>query len=204
MGFGQSSAFGGPVNMPALERLANEGLRYNQFHTAALCSPTRTALLTGRNHHMNNMGGIAEVATALPSNTGVRPNAFAPLAETLRQNGTERRRSVSITRLPLGRSAPSDRSIAGPPGRALINSTASSPAKPLNGRRLSMMERSRSSRRAVTDPASPWANGTDVFRLLCSWLISTRIVDDPLPAPGRDWIEMTTKDRFGSEPALPG
>ena len=87
MGFGQSSAFGGPVNMPALERLANEGLRYNQFHTAALCSPTRTALLTGRNHHMNNMGCIAEVATALPSNTGVRPNAFAPLAETLRQNG---------------------------------------------------------------------------------------------------------------------
>ncbi len=87
MGFGQSSAFGGPVNMPALERLANEGLRYNQFHTTALCSPTRTALLTGRNHHMNNMGGIAEVATAFPGNTGVRPNAIAPLAETLRLNG---------------------------------------------------------------------------------------------------------------------
>ena len=81
MGFGQSSAFGGPVDMPALERLANEGLRYNQFHTNALCSPTRTALLTGRNHHMNNMGGIAEVATAFPGNTGVRPNAIAPLAE---------------------------------------------------------------------------------------------------------------------------
>ena len=87
MGFGQSSAFGGPVDMPALERLANEGLRYNQFHTNALCSPTRTALLTGRNHHMNNMGGIAEVATAFPGNTGVRPNAIAPLAETLRLNG---------------------------------------------------------------------------------------------------------------------
>jgi arylsulfatase len=87
MGFGQSSAFGGPVNMPALERLASAGLRYNQFHTTALCSPTRTALLTGRNHHVNNMGGITEVATAFPGNTGVRPNAIAPLAETLRLNG---------------------------------------------------------------------------------------------------------------------
>jgi arylsulfatase A-like enzyme len=87
MGFGQSSAFGGPINMPALERLANEGLRYNQFHTTALCSPTRVSLLTGRNHHMNNMGGITEVATAFPGNTGVRPNAIAPLPETLRLNG---------------------------------------------------------------------------------------------------------------------
>ena len=87
MGFGQSSAFGGPINMPGLERLANEGLRYNQFHTTALCSPTRISLLTGRNHHMNNMGGITEVATAFPGNTGIRPNAIAPLAETLRLNG---------------------------------------------------------------------------------------------------------------------
>ncbi|MGH7101336.1 MAG: arylsulfatase [Acetobacteraceae bacterium] len=87
MGFGQSSAFGGPVHMPALEQLAAQGLRYNQFHTTALCSPTRVSLLTGRNHHMNNMGGITEVATAFPGNTGVRPNAIAPLAEILRLNG---------------------------------------------------------------------------------------------------------------------
>ena len=50
------SAFGGPIRMPTVDRLASDGLRYNQFHTTALCSPTRTALLTGRNHHMNNMG----------------------------------------------------------------------------------------------------------------------------------------------------
>jgi arylsulfatase len=87
MGFGMSSAFGGPVNMPTVEGLAKEGLRYNQFHTTALCSPTRVALLSGRNHHTNNMGSIAETATAFPGNTGQRPNSVAPLAEMLRLNG---------------------------------------------------------------------------------------------------------------------
>ena len=66
MGFGQSSAFGGPVHMPTVDALANQGLRFNEFHTTALCSPTRAALLTGRNHHMNNMGSITETATAFP------------------------------------------------------------------------------------------------------------------------------------------
>jgi arylsulfatase len=87
MGFGQSSAFGGPIHMPTLERLAKGGLRYNQFHTTALCSPTRAALLTGRNHHICNMGSITETATAFPGQTGQRPNAVAPLAEMLRLNG---------------------------------------------------------------------------------------------------------------------
>jgi arylsulfatase len=87
MGFGMPSAFGGPVHMPTVESLAKEGLRYTQFHTTALCSPTRTALLTGRNHHMNNMGSITETATAFPGNTGQRPNNVAPLAEMLRLNG---------------------------------------------------------------------------------------------------------------------
>jgi arylsulfatase A-like enzyme len=87
MGFGMPSAFGGPVRMASAERLAKQGLRYNHFHTTALCSPTRTALLSGRNHHMNNMGGITEIATAFPGNTGQRPDNVAPLAETLRLNG---------------------------------------------------------------------------------------------------------------------
>jgi arylsulfatase A-like enzyme len=87
MGFGQSSAFGGPIHMPTVDLLANEGLRYNEFHTTALCSPTRTALLSGRNHHMNNMGSITETATAFPGQTGQRPNNVAPLAEMLRLNG---------------------------------------------------------------------------------------------------------------------
>jgi arylsulfatase len=87
MGFGQASAFGGPIHMPTLERMANGGLRYNQFHTTALCSPTRAALLSGRNHHVNNMGSITETATAFPGQTGQRPNSVAPLAEMLRLNG---------------------------------------------------------------------------------------------------------------------
>jgi arylsulfatase A-like enzyme len=87
IGFGQSSAFGGPIAMPTLDRLANQGLRYNNFHTTALCSPTRTALLTGRNHHVNNAGAIMELATAFPGNTGIRPLSVAPLAEMLRLNG---------------------------------------------------------------------------------------------------------------------
>src|SRR5213594_4692104 len=87
IGFGQSSAFGGPCKMSALDKLAAGGLRLNNFHTTALCSPTRTALLTGRNHHVNNAGAIMELATAFPGNTGIRPQSVAPLAEMLRLNG---------------------------------------------------------------------------------------------------------------------
>ena len=87
MGFGQPSTFGGPINMPTLDRLAKGGLRYNEFHVTAICSPTRAALLTGRNHHMVNTGAVMDVATAFPGNTGVRPNSIAPLAEILRYNG---------------------------------------------------------------------------------------------------------------------
>jgi len=87
VGFGQPSTFGGPCKMPILDKLATDGLRYNYFHTTALCSPTRTALLTGRNHHVNNAGAVMELATAFPGNTGIRPQSVAPLAEMLRLNG---------------------------------------------------------------------------------------------------------------------
>jgi len=86
-GFGSAAGFGGPVNEPTVDRLATNGLKYNRFHTTALCSPTRVALLTGRNHHLNNAGAIMELATAFPGNTGIRPNSVAPLAEMLRLNG---------------------------------------------------------------------------------------------------------------------
>jgi arylsulfatase A-like enzyme len=87
VGFGASSAFGGPCATPTAERLAANGLSYNRFHTTALCSPTRQALLTGRNHHSVGMGGITEIATAAPGYNSMRPNTAAPLAETLKLNG---------------------------------------------------------------------------------------------------------------------
>ena len=86
-GFGASSVFGGPANTPVAERLATGGLRYNRFHTTALCAPTRAAMLTGRNHHSVGMGSITETATSAPGNSGVRPNTMAPLALTLKLNG---------------------------------------------------------------------------------------------------------------------
>ncbi len=87
MGFGMSEAFGGPIHMPTATRMAANGLRYNQFHTTALCSPTRSALMSGRNHHMNNFGSIAESATAFPGQTGSRPDSVAYAAEMVRLNG---------------------------------------------------------------------------------------------------------------------
>jgi arylsulfatase len=86
-GFASSSAFGGPCRTPTFERLAAKGLKYNRFHTTALCSPTRQALLTGRNHHAVGMGGITEIATSAPGYSSLRPNTAAPLAETLKLNG---------------------------------------------------------------------------------------------------------------------
>ncbi len=87
MGFGVSSTFGGPAQMPTLDGLAETGLRYNRFHSTAMCGPTRAALLSGRNHHMNNMGSITEMATAFPGNTGVIPLNISPISNVLRLNG---------------------------------------------------------------------------------------------------------------------
>lgn len=87
MGFGVTETFGGAVTTPNMNKLANNGIKYNRFHTTALCSPTRVALLTGYNHHSNNMGAITETATTFPGNTGVRPQTITPMAEVLRQNG---------------------------------------------------------------------------------------------------------------------
>jgi len=87
VGFGAPSTFGGPIRTPTIDALAKGGLRYTNFHTTALCSPTRAALKAGRNHHTVNMGFITEMATSFPGATGQIPNATAPLAEILRLNG---------------------------------------------------------------------------------------------------------------------
>ncbi len=87
LGLGATSAFGGPIQTPTMDKLSRNGLRYNNFHTTALCSPTRMCIKTGRNHHTTNTGSIMETATAYPGNTGSLPNSVAPLAEMLRLNG---------------------------------------------------------------------------------------------------------------------
>jgi len=87
MGFGVTDVFGGPIAAPTMNTLANNGIKYNRFHTTAICSATRVALLTGYNHHSNNMGSIGETATTFAGNTSVRPQSITPMAEVLRQNG---------------------------------------------------------------------------------------------------------------------
>lgn len=87
VGFGQTSTFGGLIDTHNLTDLAKKGLVYNQFHTTALCSPTRASLLTGRNHHAVGTGVVAELATGYPGYTTILPKSAATVAEILRQNG---------------------------------------------------------------------------------------------------------------------
>ncbi|HQR73274.1 MAG TPA: arylsulfatase [Sulfurovum sp.] len=87
LGFAGTSQFGGPIKTPSFEQIAKEGVYYNNFHTTAVCSPTRAALKSGRNHHVNNMGSIIETGTGYPGNTGQIPQNVTPVAEMLRLNG---------------------------------------------------------------------------------------------------------------------
>jgi arylsulfatase len=106
VGFGASSAFGGPCRTPTAERLAAGGLRFNRFHTTALCAPTRQALLTGRNHHSVAMGSITETATSAPGNSSLRPNTKAPLALTLKLNGYSTAQFGKCHEVPVWQSSP--------------------------------------------------------------------------------------------------
>jgi arylsulfatase A-like enzyme len=106
VGFGASSAFGGPINTPVAERLAGGGVKYSRFHTTALCAPTRQAMLTGRNHHSVGMGGITEIATSAPGNNSLRPNTKAPLAETLKLNGYSTAQFGKCHEVPVWQSSP--------------------------------------------------------------------------------------------------
>lgn len=106
VGFGASSAFGGPIRTPTAERLAAGGLRYSRFHTTSLCSPTRAALLSGRNHHAVGMGHITETATPSPGYRSTRPNSATPLAEILRQNGYNTAQFGKCHEVPVWESGP--------------------------------------------------------------------------------------------------
>ena len=112
------SAFGGPCAHPTLRTAGRGGLRYNRFHTTALCSPTRQALLTGRNHHSVGMGGITEIATSAPGYSSLRPNTKAPLAETLKLNGYSTAQFGKCHEVPVWQTSPMGPFDAWPLGAA--------------------------------------------------------------------------------------
>jgi arylsulfatase len=116
VGFGAPSAFGGPCQTPTAERLAASGLRYNRFHTTALCSPTRQALLTGRNHHSVGMGGITEIATGAPGYCSVLPNTKSPIARTLKLNGYATAQFGKCHEVPVWQTSPAGPFDAWPTG----------------------------------------------------------------------------------------
>jgi arylsulfatase A-like enzyme len=106
VGFGASSAFGGPCRTPNFEKLAAGGLKYNRFHTTALCSPTRQALLTGRNHHSAGMGAITEMATSAPGQCSFMPNTISPIARTLKLNGYSTAQFGKCHEVPVWQTSP--------------------------------------------------------------------------------------------------
>ena len=116
VGFGASTAFGGPCHTPTAEKLAEGGLKYNRFHTTALCSPTRQALLTGRNHHSAGMGGITEIATGAPGYCSVLPNSMSPLARTLKLNGYSTAQFGKCHEVPVWQTSPAGPYDAWPTG----------------------------------------------------------------------------------------
>jgi arylsulfatase len=116
VGYGATSAFGGPCHTPNFEKLAAGGLRYTRFHTTALCSPTRQALLTGRNHHSVGMGGITEIATAAPGYNSVCPNTKARLAQTLKLNGYSTAQFGKCHEVPVWQTSPAGPFDAWPTG----------------------------------------------------------------------------------------
>jgi arylsulfatase len=115
-GFGSSSAFGGPCQTPNAEKLAANGLKFTRFHTTALCSPTRQALLTGRNHHSAGMGGITEIATGAPGYCSVLPNSMSPLAQTLKLNGYSTAQFGKCHEVPVWQTSPAGPFDAWPTG----------------------------------------------------------------------------------------
>jgi arylsulfatase A-like enzyme len=116
VGFGASSAFGGPISMPNAEKLAMNGLKYNRFHTTALCSPTRAALLTGRNHHTVGMGGITEIASGAPGYNSILPNTCSPIARTLKLNGYATAQFGKCHEIPVWQTSPAGPFDAWPTG----------------------------------------------------------------------------------------
>src|SRR6187455_3014484 len=116
VGYGATSVFGGPCQTPNFEKLAKGGLKYTRFHTTALCSPTRQALLTGRNHHSVGMGGITEIASGSPGYCSILPNTASPVARTLKLNGYGTAQFGKCHEVPVWETSPAGPFTAWPTG----------------------------------------------------------------------------------------
>ena len=106
VGFGAASTFGGVIDTPNADRLASNGLKFNRFHTTALCASSRQALLTGRNHHTVGMGAIPEIATSAPGYCSIRPKSTAPLAQILNLNGYSTAQFGKCHEVPVWKTSP--------------------------------------------------------------------------------------------------
>jgi uncharacterized membrane protein len=124
-GFGGPDTFGGGIRTPNLTRVQERGVTYNRFHVTAVCSPTRAALLTGRNHHRVGMGGIAEFPSPFPGYTGVRPRSCTALPRILRENGYITGGFGKWHMTPGHEMGAAGRSTTGPPGGASTTGGAS-------------------------------------------------------------------------------
>jgi arylsulfatase len=135
VGFGAPSTFGGVIPTPSLDRVAKAGLRYTQFHSTSLCSPTRAALITGRNHHAVGFGVVSEMATGFPGYNSIIPKDAATVGEILKENGTQRRGSARTTTRRVSSPVRPDHLTNGRSAWALNTSTALSVATPASGSR---------------------------------------------------------------------
>ena len=134
-GFGAPSTFGGVVPTPALDRIAKSGLRYTQFHSTSLCSPTRAALITGRNHHVAGFGVVGEAATGFPGYDSIIRKDIGTIGTILKENGYATSWFGKDHNTPSTSRARPGRSISGRSEWASIISTASSAATPASGNR---------------------------------------------------------------------
>ena len=158
-GFGAPGTFGGVVPTPAMDRIAQSGLRYTNFHSTSLCSPSRAALITGRNHHVAGFGVVGEIATGFPGYDSVIRKRTAPSAKFSSRMATRHRGSARITTRHSTKRRWPGRSINGPTGWASSTSTASSAVTPASGRQTYSATRRRFIRFGKARMESDHGNG---------------------------------------------
>ena len=183
-GFGNPATFGGPIDTPNYTRMADEGVRYNRFHVPALCSPTRAALLTGRNSHAVGFGSVGEFSTGFPGYTAFVPDDCVPFPRILRDNGYSTAAFGKWHLTPDGQQGPPGRSTAGPSAGGSTTSTASSAGARASGTRAWPRTRRSSARPRPyydEDREDPYYLPDDMADKTIEWLHAIRAQDATKP-----------------------